>query len=141
MKVFVDGAFSLGSSVVGCGGVVRDLEAFMYSVYGSSSVETELWGCLWGLRRAWDSGFRHVSLFSDAVSVVEGLEHGVSELHEYADLFAEVGKLLRHQWIVELRVISREDNVAADFLAKSSFNYSLGIHVVPKADVVHLSRM
>ena len=50
VKVFVDGAFSLGSSVVGCGGVVRDLEAFMYSVYGSSSVEAELWGCLWGLK-------------------------------------------------------------------------------------------
>ena len=47
VKVFVDGAFSLGSSVVGCGGVVHDLEGnvledFMYSVYGSSSVETGL---------------------------------------------------------------------------------------------------
>ena len=47
MKVFVDGAFYLGSSIVGCGGVVCDLEgnvleAFMYSVYGSSSVEAEL---------------------------------------------------------------------------------------------------
>ena len=47
VKVLVDGAFSLGSSVVGCGGVVHDLEgnvleAFMYSVYGSSSVEAEL---------------------------------------------------------------------------------------------------
>ena len=48
MKVFVDGAFSLGSSVVGCGGVGRDLEAFMYSVYGSSSVETKLRGCFMG---------------------------------------------------------------------------------------------
>ena len=47
MNVFVDCSFSLGSSVVGYGGVVRDLErnvleVFMYSVYGSSSVETEL---------------------------------------------------------------------------------------------------
>ena len=55
VKVFVDGAFSLGSSVVGCRGVVRDLEenvleAFMYSFYGFSSVEAELSGCLWGLR-------------------------------------------------------------------------------------------
>ena len=47
--------------------------------------------------------------------MVEGLEHGVSDLHEYADLFAEVGELRRYQWIVELRVISRENNVAADF--------------------------
>ena len=51
VKVFVDGAFSLGSSVVGCGGVVCDsegnvLETFMYSVYGSSNIETKLWGCL-----------------------------------------------------------------------------------------------
>ena len=57
----------------------------------------------WGLRRAWDSGFRHVSLFCDVVSLVERLEHDVSDLHENADLFAEVGELLRHQWIVELR--------------------------------------
>ena len=95
-------------------------------------------GCLWGLRRAWDSGFRHVFLFCDVVSVVEGLQHGVSDLYEYADLFAEMGELLRHQWIVELRVISLEDNVAADFLARNSFNYGLGIHVVSKADAVHL---
>ena len=70
--------------------------------------------------------------------MVEGLEHGVSDLHENGDLFVEVGELMRQQWIVEIRVISREDNVAANFLAMSSFNYSLGIHVVPKADVVHL---
>ena len=55
VKVFIDGVFSLGSSVVGCGGLVRDLqgnvlEAFMYSFYGFSSVEAELSGCLWGLR-------------------------------------------------------------------------------------------
>ena len=72
---------------------------------------------------------------------MEGLEHGVSDLHENADLFAEIDELMRQQWIVEIRVISRGDNVAADFLAKSSFNYSLDIHVVPKAAVVHLSRM
>ena len=49
-----------------------------------------------------------------------------------------MGELLRHQWIVELQVISQEDNVATDFLARNSFNYGLGIHVVSKADVVHL---
>ena len=70
--------------------------------------------------------------------MVEGLEHGVSDMHEYADLFAEVGELLRHQWIVELQVISREDNISADFLARNSFNYGLDIHVVSKADVVHI---
>ena len=47
MKVFVDGAFSLGSSDVNCGDVIRDLEenvleAFMYSFYEFSSVEAEL---------------------------------------------------------------------------------------------------
>ena len=30
------------------------------------------------------------------------------------------------------------DNVAADFLARNSFNYGLGIHVVSKADAVYL---
>ena len=40
VKVFVDGAFSLSSSVVGCRDVIRDLkgnvlEVFMYSIYGS----------------------------------------------------------------------------------------------------------
>ena len=53
--------------------------------------------------------------------MVEGLKHDESDLHEYADLFAEVGELLRHQWIVELRVISREDNVVADFFSKEQF--------------------
>ena len=70
--------------------------------------------------------------------MVEGLEHGVSDLHENADLFAEVGELMRQQWIVEIQVISREDNVATDFLAMSSFNHGLSIHVLPKVDAVHL---
>ena len=70
--------------------------------------------------------------------MVEGLEHGVSDLHKNADLFVEVGELMRQQWIVQIRVISREDNVAADFLARSSFKYGLDIHVVPKGDTVHL---
>ena len=52
------------------------------------------------------------------------LEQGVSHLHENADLFVEVGELLRHQWIVEVRVISREDNVVIEFLARNNFNYS-----------------
>ena len=46
---------------------------------------------------SWFSEFRCISLFCDAVSVVEELEHDVSDLHENADLFAEVGELLRHQ--------------------------------------------
>ena len=55
-------------------------------------------------------------------------------------MFSELGELLRHQWIVELRVISREDNVGADFLAMNSFNYGLRIHVVSKADAAHLEK-
>ena len=70
--------------------------------------------------------------------MVNGLENGVPDLHENADLFVEVDELLRHQWIVALRVISRDDNVAANFLVRSSFNYSVGIHVAFKADAVHL---
>ena len=34
--------------------------------------------------------------------------------------------------------ISREDNVATDFLARNNFNYGLAIHVVSKVDAVHL---
>ena len=40
--------------------------------------------------------------------MVEGLEHDVFALHETnVDLLAEVGELLRRQWIVEFQVISR----------------------------------
>ena len=57
MKVFVNDVLSLDSSVVGCGGVIHDLEmnvleVFMYSFYGYSNVKTELWGGLWGLMQA-----------------------------------------------------------------------------------------
>ena len=41
--------------------------------------------------------------------MVEGLEHGVSDLHEYADLFVEVGELLCINGY-DPRVISREDH-------------------------------
>ena len=73
--------------------------------------------------------------------MVEELKHNIFDLHENADLFAEVGELSRHQWIVELRVITQEDNVAVDFLARNNFNYDLSIQVMSKADVVHLLRM
>ena len=69
---------------------------------------------------------------------MERLEPGVSDLHENTYLFVKVGELLRHQWILELQVIRRDNNVAADFLARNNFNYGLSIHVVSKAAVVHL---
>ena len=133
VQVFVDGAYSFGSSIVGCGGVICRagggvLEAFMCTVAGHSSIEAELWGCVWGLRRAWDAGYRRVQLFCDASQVVDGVKKRSFELHENGNLFDIICGLLRNNWYVKLLWIRRDDNIFADFLAKSSFNCDMSFH-------------
>ena len=141
VMVFVDGAFWPGANVVGCGGVIKDskgqvLEIFMSVVHGSSSIEAELWGCVWGLRRAWDAGFRRVLLFCDASQVVEGVSNSGLELHINDGLFRVVRDMLSKDWQVELRWIRRDDNEIADFLARRSFSQGLGFHLMLQEQAV-----
>ena len=59
VKVFVDSAFSLGSSVVGCGGVVRDLERNVLEVIQFMDLQAlrQSYGvALWGVEAS--IGFR-----------------------------------------------------------------------------------
>ena len=40
---------------------------------GNAGLAAELWGCIWGLRRAWTSGYRLVQVLCDASQVIEGV--------------------------------------------------------------------
>ena len=95
IRIYVDGAYCHGSAIVGCGGILqsgeRDLiEGFTYSCQGDASVVAELWGCIWGLRRAWELGYRQVDIFCDASEVVVGVNGQNTEFHKDEHLFALV---------------------------------------------------
>lgn len=137
IKVYVDGSFSYRTQVVGCGGVLRTVngdivEAFMCGVPGHSSFAGELWGCIWGLRRAWDKGYRKVTLLCDATEIFDWIGNEEVDLHEDGQLIGVLNELVQRCWDVSVQLIRREDNEAADSLAKHALQSVYGFHYLSK---------
>ena len=133
LRVLVDGAFSSTSDIVGCGGIIRlrngEIKGgFVCTMKGSNSLVAELWGCIWGLRRAWALGYKEVRILCDASQVIEGVYGADVDLHEDKDQIMTIRELLNREWQAEITLIRREDNEEADQLARRSFMYELGAH-------------
>lgn len=76
VRIFVDGVFSNISHVAGCRMVIRN-EAFSRRLQESAVINAEVWGCICGLRRAWDLRLNEINLFCDStkfLSLVDSAE-------------------------------------------------------------------
>ena len=105
---------------------------------GNAGLAAELWGCIWGLRRAWTSGYRLVQVLCDASQVIEGVYGADIELHEDRELFTLLKELLNQDWMTDIKLVERDENEGADLLARHSFSYGLGVHFLSKEDVAVL---
>ena len=98
-EVCVDGAYSMSSGLSGCGGVIMEhtggmIEAFTCGIKARNSLEAELWGCICGLKRAWNLDFKICKLRTDALEVLELLKKNEYERHESMELIRELKMLL-----------------------------------------------
>ncbi|XP_028782991.1 uncharacterized protein LOC114739108 [Neltuma alba] len=133
--VQVDGAFSYTSSTAACGGVIIDhnqgiKEGFKTRLISGDVLTAELWGCLFGLKRAWNSGFRNVVLRLDSSDAIRLLKDPTPELNEDWALIEEVKNMLKRNWRVECQLFDRDDNWMADMLAKQALNDKPGFIIL-----------
>ena len=78
-QVNTDGAFSHSVPDVASEGIIRDelggfRSAFIFKGEEGDSLTAELWGCVHGLKIAWESGFRNIMLeidFADALAIIK----------------------------------------------------------------------
>ncbi|KAK4275212.1 hypothetical protein QN277_018336 [Acacia crassicarpa] len=139
VKINTDGAFSSLTSGIASGGILRNdrgelLQGFLFKGDEGDSLTAELWGCLHGLKIAWDSGFRQAVLELDSAEAIALLRNPVCDTHEDRHLIEEVKGMLERDWLIEVQLISRWANAPADHLAKKSLSALPGIHVFSFAD-------
>ncbi|XP_028776836.1 uncharacterized protein LOC114733531 [Neltuma alba] len=131
-KMNVDGAWSEATLASACGGILRDhsgwlLQGFMFHIGTGSSANAEVWAILWGLKIAWDAGFRCVELESDCAEVVDWIHEGTHVSNENEPLVGEIRRMLLYDWVANVSVCSRTVNEAADIVAKHALGCAPGL--------------
>ncbi|MED6202826.1 hypothetical protein PIB30_109491, partial [Stylosanthes scabra] len=76
---------------------------------------------------AWECGFRDVSCETDSLNAfLASQPHSNSEHAADVDLIVKIQEVLQWNWSAEVVLIQRTANAAADFLAKSVVDKSIG---------------
>lgn len=81
---------------------------------------------LYGLKLAWNEGYRRVILETDSLTRVNLIKEG-SEDSPYANIIHTIRQWLSKDWDCELVHTWREGNACADCLAKWSHQHKAGI--------------
>ncbi|XP_028770142.1 TMV resistance protein N-like [Neltuma alba] len=133
--VEVDGAYSHLDDKAACGGVLKDgnncmKEAFLLKLSGGDILTAKLWGCLMGLKSAWDAGTGDVILRSDSAEAVRLIKFEVPETHKDIALIMEIKGMLEWDWFVDIQVFHRDGNGIAELLAKRALNGAMGLQIL-----------
>ncbi|CAN1753298.1 Putative ribonuclease H protein At1g65750 [Linum perenne] len=83
---------------------------------------------------AWSYGFRKIKLQLDSKAVITILTRREDPVHQYATEVLAFRELCNRNWLVEVRHVYREANMAADFLAEQGYLFPFGIHLFPLSD-------
>ena len=137
-KVNTDGSRINVTGISGVGGVLRDsngawIQGFSVNLGASSILEAELWGIFWGLKLAWDYGYRDVEIECDSVVAVTLLTSATVSTHPLYSIISCCKMKIHDHWRCMIEHIYREQNEAADALATRSYNLDSGLHVYDEA--------
>ena len=126
------------TGISGAGGVLRDsngawIQGFSVNLGASSILEAELWGIFWGLKLAWDYGYRDVEIECDSVVAVTFLTSATVSTHPLYNIISCCKMEIHDHWRCIIEHIYREQNEAADTLATRSYNLDSGLHVYDEA--------
>ncbi|XP_028788321.1 uncharacterized protein LOC114744319 [Neltuma alba] len=103
------------------------IEGFQSKLPRGDALSAEIWGCLLGLKRAWDCGLRNVRLSSDSQEALGLFLTEPSDLHEDLNLILEVRDMLQRDWKVDLHYFPREENNTADILRALAMSVAMQI--------------
>ncbi|XP_054801417.1 uncharacterized protein LOC129305407 [Prosopis cineraria] len=118
----VDGACAFTPKVVACGGLIHNsqgafIAGFMYQMGDDNHLFAELWVC-YGLRLAWNMGYRKIILESNSTEALRLIVHAENPEHMDFGVIMEVKHLMGRNWKVDTKRIVRDRNKSVDFLAK-----------------------
>ncbi|XP_028801268.1 uncharacterized protein LOC114756483 [Neltuma alba] len=105
------------------------MEGFQFRLLTGDALTSEIWGCLMGLKRAWDGGFKNILLKSDSQEMLSLCQNGAPELHESSSLISEIQEMMQRDWKVSLLYIERDSNRRADKLAKRGLSAAYGLQL------------
>ncbi|XP_019422997.1 PREDICTED: uncharacterized protein LOC109332471 [Lupinus angustifolius] len=130
IKLNVDGSYTRDSNIMGVGGLLRDhvgkwLSGFSANYGEGSSILAKLLVMDQGLGLAWNLSFKQIILESDCLAAMQIISEAVQiRLHRILCIVNNVRTWLARDWIVEVKLVVREANMVADFMAK------LGSHFI-----------
>ena len=106
------------------------IDAFLLKLSAGDTLTAKLWGCLMGLKRAWDGGCRNFILRIDSTEAVHLIKFEVHEMHKDISLIMEIKGMLERKWCVDVRVFHRDGNGIANLLAKRALDGAMGFQIL-----------
>lgn len=130
----VDGSCLGNPGPTGFGGLVRTLEGgWLFGFCGhigfSDVLKAELSGILFGLRLAWDRGYKTLICYTDSLNAKILITDQDITYHRYAAILQDIRDLMKLPWSVELVHTLREGNQCADLLAKKGAASEAGLQI------------
>ncbi|KAJ7982509.1 Ribonuclease H [Quillaja saponaria] len=140
VKLNSDGCSKNGGLLAGYGRVIRCdcgqwLGGYVVNLGYGTNMFAEISGIYYGLKLAWELGFRKVEAELDSMVVLKLIQEDDVEFHPYANLILSCKELMKLDWQVFLSHIYRETNSSADCLANLSVSWPIGVHTLDSAPV------
>ncbi|CAN0912824.1 Putative ribonuclease H protein At1g65750 [Linum grandiflorum] len=135
ITINTDGSVIQPSGVAAAGGLIRDsqghcLVAFAANLGICSITRAERRGATFGLKLAWDLGFRNVQLQTDSLCALQLLHTLESMDHQHAAILLQFNELSLRDWEIKLSHVFREGNVMADSLANEDHSLPFCSHLI-----------
>ncbi|CAN0906062.1 Putative ribonuclease H protein At1g65750 [Linum grandiflorum] len=131
VTVNTDGSVIQPNSDAAAGGIFRDsqgkvLHTFAANLGRCTITRAELRGAIFGLRLAWDHGFRKVILQLDSRCAISGLLGDPPDDFRHLSCILAAKQLLDRDWDVRITHTFREGNRVADALAHYGHSLPFG---------------
>ncbi|CAN0912825.1 Putative ribonuclease H protein At1g65750 [Linum grandiflorum] len=135
ITINTDGSVIQPSGVAAAGGLIRDsqghcLVAFAANLGICSITRAERRGATFGLKLAWDLGFRNVQLQLDSATAIAAITGTDSMDHQHAAILLQFNELSLRDWEIKLSHVFREGNVMADSLANEDHSLPFCSHLI-----------
>lgn len=128
VKFNVDGSRNVSTGEVGCGGVLRYGSgewkiSFVVNTGICSVEEAETWGVFYGMKLAWEKGYKKVIIESDSEKVVGWIakEDNRKRIRgPIENIIDKCKEMTKQDWDVRISCVYREHNRTADCLARQA---------------------
>ncbi|KAF7842178.1 ribonuclease H [Senna tora] len=132
VKVNSDGAVCQNSKMSSCGGLLRDTTGkwicgFVANLGLSNVLSAELWGIYYGVKIAWEKGFRKIIVECDSFLAVKQLSGTTNNVNICHPVSHSIKDMLNFKWDVQIKLISRSENLCADTMAKKGLSLKNGL--------------